>query len=375
MAGLGVVQNRREAFEVIREAKNKPCADCRLSYNYWIMQFDHIKGKKKFNISEVGRHIKVTKRQLINEINKCQVVCANCHHNRTYKMLTKTMEKRMTLLRTEPRVANKEHICKECNGIISIGSPYKAMIGTFDGLFATIKLHNGCDKKFLAWQTNPVIIENSAAVVVGDSVEMNISNTPSPKTSSSIKDHDISSPAGGGPLTGTIPDLSKLSRSSALTLEDVGFSALLKSLDTFHKRWQVEHSNTLDDRYNLLNEENGEWFEAVVNKTNVKEELADQLGVVLGNILWSNINVDSSISILGVMQELEQKLLKRAKFGYKIHNASKGITKMTHWQKVLRYLEKDRSSWKVLSGPANIHPEIRELLTKEEIETLEKSGV
>jgi len=46
------------------------------------MDFDHIRGKKKFQIGlQFGNAFKT----LEKEIAKCDIVCANCHRVRTYK--------------------------------------------------------------------------------------------------------------------------------------------------------------------------------------------------------------------------------------------------------------------------------------------------
>lgn len=58
------------------------CADCGEDYPYWIMEFDHL-SDKSFNVSQWKRYsanIEVVKA----EIAKCDIVCANCHANRTY---------------------------------------------------------------------------------------------------------------------------------------------------------------------------------------------------------------------------------------------------------------------------------------------------
>jgi hypothetical protein len=68
---------------IILAAKNKPCADCRGWFNSWQMQFDHREpNTKKFNVG--GSYTRSIK-DLKAEINKCDVVCANCHADRTYK--------------------------------------------------------------------------------------------------------------------------------------------------------------------------------------------------------------------------------------------------------------------------------------------------
>lgn len=62
-----------------------PCVDCRSYYPYWTMQFDHLDNKKKtFMISSLRN-----KKDLHDEMEKCEIVCSNCHANRTYWRLRK----------------------------------------------------------------------------------------------------------------------------------------------------------------------------------------------------------------------------------------------------------------------------------------------
>lgn len=71
--------------ELIRQAKSRPCADCGIQYPYYVMDFDHRDGKNKtFTISEVAR---ITNKSLWREIEKCDVVCSNCHRERTHRRL------------------------------------------------------------------------------------------------------------------------------------------------------------------------------------------------------------------------------------------------------------------------------------------------
>lgn len=61
---------------------NKPCTDCEIQYRYWIMDFDHITENKLNNINQLrNRNIQTVE----NEIQKCELVCANCHKIRTHK--------------------------------------------------------------------------------------------------------------------------------------------------------------------------------------------------------------------------------------------------------------------------------------------------
>jgi hypothetical protein len=61
--------------------KNKPCADCGAAHPPWMMDFDHVTGEKSFNVSA---GVCFGKKKLLEEIAKCDVVCSNCHRNRTF---------------------------------------------------------------------------------------------------------------------------------------------------------------------------------------------------------------------------------------------------------------------------------------------------
>lgn len=81
--------NRSRAIRVSElsdEIKNlkqsTPCADCGINYPYYVMDFDHITGNKIGNISHMIKS-GVTKK-VKKEIEKCEIVCANCHRERTY---------------------------------------------------------------------------------------------------------------------------------------------------------------------------------------------------------------------------------------------------------------------------------------------------
>ena len=68
---------------LIQAAKGKPCADCQVRYPYYVMQFDHIAGRGP-KLFDLGKAVSKSPALLIKEIDKCEVVCANCHAARTY---------------------------------------------------------------------------------------------------------------------------------------------------------------------------------------------------------------------------------------------------------------------------------------------------
>jgi hypothetical protein len=71
--------------EFVNREKMKPCGDCGVQYNPWVMQFDHREPKSKLdtiaNLVGNSRSLEVVK----TEIAKCDVVCANCHSERTHR--------------------------------------------------------------------------------------------------------------------------------------------------------------------------------------------------------------------------------------------------------------------------------------------------
>lgn len=81
--------NRAEKNKkIIREYKNIPCMDCGNSYPHYVMDFDHRDPEvKEFAISQMPRDCSLEK--ILNEIKKCDVVCANCHRVRTFRDYSK----------------------------------------------------------------------------------------------------------------------------------------------------------------------------------------------------------------------------------------------------------------------------------------------
>jgi hypothetical protein len=77
-----VRRNQRANRLIIREAKNRPCVDCGIQYPYYVMQFDHLRDKL-IGLS-TGHAMGLGKVRLQEELDKCEVVCANCHAARTH---------------------------------------------------------------------------------------------------------------------------------------------------------------------------------------------------------------------------------------------------------------------------------------------------
>jgi NAD-dependent dihydropyrimidine dehydrogenase PreA subunit len=66
--------------------ESKGCMDCKGSFPYYVLQFDHRPTETKLaNVSHLMRFGK--NEHAWAEIEKCDVVCANCHAIRTHERL------------------------------------------------------------------------------------------------------------------------------------------------------------------------------------------------------------------------------------------------------------------------------------------------
>lgn len=66
--------------------KGKPCADCGGVFPPYVMDFDHLDATTKlFSVSNM--RYRGGRKRLLEEIAKCDLVCANCHRVRTYLRL------------------------------------------------------------------------------------------------------------------------------------------------------------------------------------------------------------------------------------------------------------------------------------------------
>lgn len=75
-------RNKIKTKQRVDKLKDKPCTDCGKKYPPYVMDFDHLHNKE-FSIA-TGRK-NGSYRAIIEEIKKCELVCANCHRERTHK--------------------------------------------------------------------------------------------------------------------------------------------------------------------------------------------------------------------------------------------------------------------------------------------------
>ena len=76
-------RKRERLRQLVRDAKSVPCTDCGVTYPYYVMDLDHVTDDKAMIVSKLVNFCAT--QRLLDEIAKCEAVCANCHRERTYR--------------------------------------------------------------------------------------------------------------------------------------------------------------------------------------------------------------------------------------------------------------------------------------------------
>lgn len=77
-------KRRLVLLSFVNSLKDRPCLDCGSYFPPYVMDFDHRDAGLKVN--NIARFIRegVSKAKILAEIEKCDLVCSNCHRVRTY---------------------------------------------------------------------------------------------------------------------------------------------------------------------------------------------------------------------------------------------------------------------------------------------------
>jgi hypothetical protein len=76
---------RLQIQNYVTEYKERtPCIDCKMKYPAHVMDLDHVRGEKLYALALIHNQPDITWAKLHTELAKCDVVCANCHRERTH---------------------------------------------------------------------------------------------------------------------------------------------------------------------------------------------------------------------------------------------------------------------------------------------------
>lgn len=76
---------KNKVLEWYAAKKSGPCHDCGNSFHHCQMDFDHLEGHEK--VANISRMVydEVSRKKIEEEMEKCHLVCANCHRLRTWQ--------------------------------------------------------------------------------------------------------------------------------------------------------------------------------------------------------------------------------------------------------------------------------------------------
>ena len=79
------IRRKSDLVNFVIALKQKPCMDCGVQYPHYVMDFDHRDRKTKLtSINRMINFHSYSKDKILEEIKKCDLVCSNCHRERTY---------------------------------------------------------------------------------------------------------------------------------------------------------------------------------------------------------------------------------------------------------------------------------------------------
>ena len=81
-------EDARAWMDTLKEGR--PCADCGETFSPWVMHWDHL--PEYLKVDEISSMVGSHRRALIlEELAKCELVCANCHVMRTVRRARRTI--------------------------------------------------------------------------------------------------------------------------------------------------------------------------------------------------------------------------------------------------------------------------------------------
>ena len=81
---LNRTHNKKRSYvdQILTYLNDQCCVDCG-EEDLIVLEFDHVRGEKVGNVMKLAASGAIEK--AFAEIEKCEVVCSNCHKRRTYK--------------------------------------------------------------------------------------------------------------------------------------------------------------------------------------------------------------------------------------------------------------------------------------------------
>jgi hypothetical protein len=110
-----IEKERKSKRKFYKELKQRPCEDCHKQFPSCAMDFDHVRGQKLFGISENTNY---SFEDLVTEVEKCDIICSNCHRIRTEERRGPRKPHRVRMITERIKFIDscKDVPCMDCQG-------------------------------------------------------------------------------------------------------------------------------------------------------------------------------------------------------------------------------------------------------------------
>ncbi|MDE2425612.1 MAG: hypothetical protein KGO96_06860 [Elusimicrobia bacterium] len=146
----------KRKVEIQKYKESIPCKDCGIKYNYWVMEFDHIRDKK-YEISFMINSTHSDK-TIWEEIAKCELVCTNCHKVRTYKQTELLKNNNRGFMKAKNKIREITKSFRENKKCLDCQKEYPWFVLEFDHRNPEDKIENISNTDFWIGKT-PLLFE------------------------------------------------------------------------------------------------------------------------------------------------------------------------------------------------------------------------
>lgn len=134
---------------------NKRCIDCDIIYDPSVLHFDHITNNKTMGISKMITNSSIKRIQ--EEMNKCEIVCSNCHRERTHNRSVHQNVNKKSKTPTRDKLFLIVNKIKESSSCMDCDQSYHSYQMDFDHRDQTLKI-NGITDMIVSQQSIEIIM-------------------------------------------------------------------------------------------------------------------------------------------------------------------------------------------------------------------------
>lgn len=137
-------------LKFLRDLRRVPCADCGGTFEPYQMDFDHRDPTTKSFEVTTGRAMLMSRDRLLEEVAKCEILCANCHAIRSARQAAQRGESQRTSRPDTARsVSARRHAVKRRDFVLALRDrPCADCQGQFPAVVMEFDHRDAAQKRF-----------------------------------------------------------------------------------------------------------------------------------------------------------------------------------------------------------------------------------